>query len=83
MIYVLLVFYWVRLEISSENRYILLLSTAFRSSSCKFTQLSAQFAKKLFGEAERENRAVASQLSGQCPLYLYFSSVAMPTVSVL
>ena len=34
-------------------------------------------------EAERENRAVASQLSGQCPMYLYFSSVAVPTVSVL
>ena len=36
-------------------------------------------------EAERENREVASQLSGQCPLYsyLYFSLVAMPTVSVL
>ena len=28
-------------------------------------------------EAERESRAVASQLSGQCPLYLYFSSVAV------
>ena len=36
-------------------------------------------------EAEWENRAVASQLivSGQYPLYLYFSSVAVPTVSVL
>ena len=34
-------------------------------------------------EAERENLAVASQLSGQCPLYLYFGSVALPTVSVL
>ena len=30
-------------------------------------------------EAERESRAVASQVSGQCPLYLYFSSVAMST----
>ena len=28
-------------------------------------------------EAERKSRAVASQLSGQCPLYLYFSSVAV------
>ena len=37
-------------------------------------------------EAEPESRAVASQLSGQCPLYLYFRSrwqCPLPTVSLL
>ena len=29
-------------------------------------------------EAERKNRAVASQPSGQCAMYLYFSSMEVP-----
>ena len=44
------VFYWIRPQIGDRNRFILLLSTAFRISSCKVTQLSAQFAKKLCSE---------------------------------
>ena len=44
----------MRLEIGDENRYVLLLSTAFRTSSYKLTQPSTQFAEKLCGE--RVNR---------------------------
>ena len=50
MLFIHLVFYWIRPEMGGGNRYILLLSTAFRTASCKITELSAEFAKKLCGE---------------------------------
>ena len=50
ILFVHLVSYWIRPEIGGGNPYILLLSMAFRTSSCKITQLSAQFVKKLCGE---------------------------------
>ena len=54
ILFVHLVFYWIRPEIGGGNRYILSLSTAFRTSSCKITQFSAQFAKKVCGERVNE-----------------------------
>ena len=50
ILFVHLVFHWYRPEIGRGNRYIILLSTGFRTPSCKITQLSAQFVKKLCGE---------------------------------
>ena len=48
--FVRLVFYSIQPEVGGGNRYIILLATAFRTTSCKITQLSAQFVKKLCGE---------------------------------
>ena len=45
-----LVFDWIRPWIDGGNRFILLPTTAFCTSSCKITQISAQFVKKLFDE---------------------------------